>query len=659
LLTGFEKDIARSYVDTNNVTQSTSGNPNTRPSLPEMSSNGTGIDSAWYWAAAAYWANTRPIRNDTKLGKSMSDVRVKTFTIDVDEGGNGSIEDDNPRGRKPRSSAAYLAGKYGWFNDANGDGHPFRTTGGQYNNSEWEDSAAPNTPAGYVLAGQAQKMLDAIRKFFKSATADSGTLSVSAVSSQRFTTNDPNGDLYEPRFNSIEWSGSIIRRKLALDTTTLSLNTAGTETWNTGAILTAASLGTATSAGASVIPADRKIFTMTRDTLGQQGIAFTAANLSVLDNEVRTALNTNPASSPSVADNKGAERINWLRGYRNDEKSSTGGFLRARSNIHGDVINSGPVYKEGADEDVIGEGYAQFAQTVKSRTPVVYVGANDGMFHAFRATDGKELFAYVPRAVSANLHHLTNPTYKHRPYVDGVPTIGEALVGSSWKTLAVSGMGGGANGIFALDVTNPDSFGASNVMFEFTDRDDPDIGNIIRQPKLVKMRMAGTGTPVYKWFVAVGSGYNNYASDGYASTTGAQALFLLSVDKNPSDAWSLNSNYFKILLSSAGTTQTNALSNPGIAKGSFGEAVAMYAGDLQGNMWKFDFASGLNGTNGCRQRQRRQQAAYYCNTDCHKWPEQRLHGGLWSWQICGAHRYCQHTNTVDVRHLGQSVQHLN
>jgi type IV pilus assembly protein PilY1 len=596
LMTGFEKNNSRSYTDMLGRAQNTAGNPNPRTSLPEMGSSGTGINSAWYWAAAAYWANTRPIRNDLKDGKSMSDIRVKTFTIDVDEGGNGSIEDTNPRGNKPRSSAAYLAGKYGWFNDANQDGNPFRTTGGINNNVEWQNIEEANTPDGYALAGQAAKLIAAIRRFFDSASSESGALSVSAVSSQRFTTNDPNGDLYEPRYNANNWSGTVIRRQLVFNTSTVSIEADANVLWDSGKILTESSISaSSTVADPYVKPDQRKIFTLNRQGPIEAGIEFTDTNIAAFDTEVSTSLNADPATS--LADNKGVERIRWLRGNRSDEKNGTSGFLRARNSIQGDIINSGPVFKKRANPDLSGAGYSSFAQSVDNRTSMIYVGANDGMFHAFRATDGKEMFAYIPRAVAGKLNLLTNPVYNHQPYVDGVPTVDEAQVGGAWRTLAVSGMGGGAQGVFALDVTDPNAFDASKVLFEFTDRDDPDMGSIVRQPKLVRMRMAGTGTPVFKWFIAVGSGYNNYINDGYSSTSGAQALFLLSVDKKPDQSWTLNSNYFKMVLTANSNTAADALANPGVALGANGEATYFYAGDLHGKLWKFDFSSGLSASN--------------------------------------------------------------
>lgn len=598
LLTGFETGVSRTYTDALGVNRTTLGNPSVIAANTTLEGKATGSQSsAYYWAGAAYWANTQPIRWDSIGGQSMKDVRVKTFTIDVDEGGNGSIENNNPRGIKPRTSAAYLAGKYGWFSDANRDGNPFTTSGGDVNNSEWEDALTPNTPDGYVIASQAQKLLDGIRKFFSAAASEKGTVSVSSLSSQRFTATDPSGDLFAPRFDTRDWSGSVQRSGLKLNTSTGVIDTTVGVKWDSGLILTTASeAGTATLADPYVKPADRRIFTMSRGVSATSGQIFSVANKGNLDAAVSTALNTNPATG--AADSQADARINWLRGDRSNEQRSTGGIFRRRSRIMGDIINSGPVFKQGVDADARGAGYTEFAQSVATRTPMIYVGANDGMLHGLRATDGKELFAYIPRAVAENLNQLTNPAYSHRPFVDAVPAVNEAQIGTDWKTILASGMGGGAQGVFALDVTAPTTFGTSNVLFEFTDRDDPDMGNIQSQPRIVKMQMAGTGPLTYKWFVAVGSGYNNYKNDGADySLTGRQALFLLSLDKAPGDSWTLGTNYFKVVLPdpTATTPATpNGLTNPGYAKGALGEALYFYSGDLQGNLWRFNFENGLN-----------------------------------------------------------------
>lgn len=630
VIADFETNTERDVTNSLGATIKTIGNPNPNPNNDNLNGKGTGSSSssAYYWSGAAYWANTQPIRNDNDAqGKSKNKVRVRTFTIDVDEGGNGSIEDTNPRGIKPRRSSFYLAGKYGWFQNTDDagqtltpvkdptgvtvalDGHPFRNmlTGAE-DNSRWENAAIPNTPNGYVIASQAQQLLDGIEKFFDIPKDLIGTPTATALSSLRFSSTSPDGDTFLPQFNAKTWAGNLLKAKVSFDTATAQVQVVET-TWDAGKILTDASVAATVPADSPmVMPASRKIFTFSRDAGKVGGQAFTVSNKGNLDTAVMTALQTKPTTAPGAlsASDMADAHINWLRGVRTNEVSSTSGtgYLRLRYSVLGDIINSGTIYKKEADPQVTGAGYGAFANTHKTRTAVVYVGANDGMLHAFSADTGKELFAYIPRAVAPYLNTLADPYYVHRPFVDAVPVVGEAQVADSsgttnWKTLLVSGMGGGAQGVFALDVTNPDSFDASKVMFEFTDSDDPDMGNVVTPPRLVKVRMAGTGAPVYKWFVAVSSGYNNYQADGHASTDGTQALFLLSVDKSASDAWTLGTNYFKMNVAApaADNTKTAALANPGFAQGLEGEAIIFYAGDTQGNLWKFDLQLGLSADN--------------------------------------------------------------
>ncbi len=611
LLTGFETGVSYPYTDALGRAQNTLGNPNVVSDNTTLQSKSTGSQSsAYYWAGAAYWANTQPIREDslTVDGKtqSLKDIRVKTFTIDVDEGGNGLI-DGNTRGIKPRNSSFYLAGKYGWFSDANDDGNPFKTSGGQINNKEWEDPSLANVPDGYALASQAQRMIAGIRKFFASASAQSGTVSVSSLSSQRFSTSSPNGDLYAPRFDSRDWSGTVIKSSLALNTTTNTIDALQNVAWDAGTILTAGStLVTSTAAvDPYVKPAERKIFTYRRQASSNPGIAFTPENLDQFDAVMRDGLNANPLTG--TADSLGALRVSYLRGDRSQEGAASNTFRR-RTSLMGDIINSGPIYKREADPSLVGDDdYLAFSRTAATRTAALYVGANDGMLHALRASDGKELFAYIPLAVAKNLNQLTSVAYQHRPFVDGVPQVGEAKLGTGWRTVLASGMGGGAQGIFALDVTNPNTFedgstGASKILFEFTDQDDPMMGNVVTQPKIVKLKIPANttgGTPSYKWFVAAGSGYNNYVNDGSGryTTTGDQALFLLSLDKTPGESWTEGTNYFKIVVPAASTSLANGLANPGFLVGDAGETTTIYGGDLQGQLWKFDFTEGLSSAN--------------------------------------------------------------
>jgi type IV pilus assembly protein PilY1 len=544
-------------------------------------------DSASYlYAGIAYWANTQQIRPD------KPQARVRTFVIDVDEGGDGTLN---------RSRGLYLAGKYGGFSDvgpdgssATGEGNPFKTyVNGTLTTSqnEWLAADSSTSPSGYFLASQPERLILAIRKIFAEASKPSGNLAGGAKSEE--SVKDGVTTYYKSQIDSLDWSGTVVRNEIPIIKIE---GSSETTVWDAANILTGIQSGT-TTLNPFPLPANRKIFSYSNST--GSGVPFTWANLDAV---VKTSLQTNPATGIVETVTDGQARLDYIRGVRTAEFDVARNY-RARRRIMGDSINSAPVLKGKPSTDILDASYQTFMSTNLGRTPTVYVGSNDGMLHAFRAAEsktdpdnGKELFAYIPRAVSEKLNKLTDPGYVKEPYVDGALTVNEArtykAASSSvdWATVLVSGMGGGAKGLFALDVTDPASFGAGNALWEFTNADDADMGNLLAEPKIVKLAMNGnsSATPNYKWFAMVTSGYNNYTNGGSADK---QALFLLSLEKAPGMAWTLGSNYFKITANNSAFTSTSTaatgLGMPGVATVN-DNALFAYAGDLQGNLWKFD-----------------------------------------------------------------------
>ena len=226
--------------------------------------------------------------------------------------------------------------------------------------------------------------------------------------------------------------------------------------------------------------------------------------------------------------------------------------------------------------------YSAFETTYKNRTPMIYVGSNDGMLHGFRAEDGREMIAYVPSKVYSRLSQLTSQTYSHRYFVDGSPTVGDAFYGGAWHTVLVGGLRGGGQGIYALDVTDPNAFSeasaANLVRWEFTDTNDADLGYTFSQPSIVKMANG-------KWAAVFGNGYNNTEADGKASTTGHAVLYIVDIQTGA---------LIQKLDTKVGSTVTpNGLATPAPVDTN-GDRVTdyIYVGDLQGNMWKFDVSGG-------------------------------------------------------------------
>lgn len=374
---------------------------------------------------------------------------------------------------------------------------------------------------------------------------------------------DQAGTLYQSAMQTADWSASFIRYAMAPGTGGLSQ--AKQAVWDAGALLTGSAIR-----AASPPPERRNLHTAIVQADGT--LVMVPFAWEALSPEQRAQLD--PAS-----DGSGPQRLAWLRG----ERSAEGTLFRARGSVLGNSVHSTPVYVGQSSQGL-----------VRARPDMLYLGANDGMLHAFNAADGAELFAYVPAALFGALHRLADKDYVHRAYVDGPAQAGDVMIAGSARTVLVSGMGGGAQGVFALDITDPVRFAEQGgVLWEFTDRHDPNIGNVTSTPQLAKLRV-GTygGAPVYRYFAVVASGLNNYAADGNASPSGDGALFLLALDKPRNAPWRLNDNYYRLRTPIADATLPNALYAPALVADRQGAARYAYAGDLQGNLWRFDLAAG-------------------------------------------------------------------
>lgn len=601
---GFESgnSVAYKYVDLNGVSQNgTTTNPTTvkDAALWGMETQATGSSgAAYYMAGAAYWAHTHDIR-----GKDWTDaptkqrpgMRVATYVLDVNE--NSASNDPVTR----RRTQLFLTAKYGGFNDPDGDGNPFTPANdqGEYNSRHWEKEDAPGEAKNYFLASNADAVLKALDDIFAAATKVSNTISTPATSGNQLSTDD--GYYYIASFDAERWSGDLKRNTIKLD------SSGNVQLGDVNLALSAAKKLDALSDGQT---STRKLVVglQTVDKIAKGGVAaaFTWNDIDTLLKD-----NLNKANASATADGEGEKRLDFLRGYRANE----GTLFRLRNSRLGDIINSGAAYS-GAPTTRYNSAadYKTFYTANKNRTKAVFIGANDGMLHAFNASTMEELFAYIPSWLGPKLSELTATTYNssgHTSFVDAQAAVGEAKVGSDWKTVLVSGTGGGGQGVFALDVTDPAAFDKTKVLWEFTDANDASMGNVIGQPRIVKIRTSApnAATPTYKWFAAVASGVNNYVNDGAGrySSSGKPALFLLDLSKSNSESWSLGINYFKIELPvsnsvALGTQELNAggtgtgqgkptgVINFDYTNGQSDAVEFFYLGDLHGQFWKFDMA---------------------------------------------------------------------
>lgn len=373
--------------------------------------------------------------------------------------------------------------------------------------------------------------------------------------------------IYQARFSSKDWGGQLLAYPIGYngsianleddeEVPSLDLGDGTTRTgWNAANEMPAA--------------ADRNIYTYNpAAAAGSRGREFEWASLTAGQ---QAALNTDVFGT---VDNEGANRLLYLRGDRSNE-APNGVAFRPRSSVLGDIVNSDPTYagQQNYGYDVLpgGEGssYLTYRESTAftGRTPVVYVAANDGMLHGFNAETGVEMMAYMPNAVYPKLSALTHLSFNtnHQLINDGAPRAMDAYIGGSWRTILVGSLGGGGRGVYALDVSDPDNFSASDVMWEFSSADDSNMGVAIPSPTIARLANG-------KWAAIVANGYN---SGGNAK------LFLLDL---------ANGSIIREI--DTGVGGDNGLSNPTPVDVD-GDRITdyVYAGDLKGNMWKFDLTS--------------------------------------------------------------------
>ncbi|MEZ5475547.1 MAG: PilC/PilY family type IV pilus protein [Steroidobacteraceae bacterium] len=447
----------------------------------------------------------------------------------------------------------WYAAKFGGFNDLNNDDTP--------QTAEW-DADNNGVPDNYFLVTNALTLKDQLATAFDSIQKYAGSASAASVNTASISSSSK---VYQSLFNTGDWSGDIKAYPFQAD------GTIGSVVWKTSEHVPA--------------PGARKLFTVNSAGVATplQWAAIGAFRQAELD---------------PLADGRGADRLDYLRGERTYEQrnsGTTGASFRNRAldNVLGDFVSSAPAYvaePDGRFGNVIPEAssYLAFRASKQSRPATLYAGSNDGMLHAFDADTGDERWAFIPGAVFRNLHNLTNPTYSHQYFVDGAATDGDAFVGGSWKTYLVSGLNAGGQSVFALDITDPsassEANAASKFRWEFSDADDADMGYSYSRPAIARMANGD-------WVAIFGNGYNNTVTDGSVSTTGNAVLYVVRLS---------DGQLLRKIDTGVGVAQDpyaigrpNGLSTVGVVDANQ-DAIAdyAYAGDLFGNLWKFDLTSG-------------------------------------------------------------------
>ena len=479
---------------------------------------------------------------------------------------------------------------------------------------------------------------------FKAAPANQSGSSAS-VNQKQASKVEAGTQAYFAYYNPNDWTGTVTANSL-IDTGG-NVTIATVANWDASCLLTGTNstgcANTLASGPTAASPAPAARVMLTWDTAANTGIPFEWTNL----NAAQQAALTFGDSSPTSA------RLSYLRGDRSNEINTSGvGLYRARDAILGDVVDSSPtwvgppsspytarwadrLYPTATMAENSGQSYVQFTTAEQTRQNVVYAGSNDGFLHGFEAgsfdmngifvstgNDGKELLAYMPGSLlaSANLPSTTggctngantgtvvqnihgvspavgsnaecvtstidysNSQYGHNFFVDGTPGTGDLYYDGQWHTWLVGGLGVGGAAIYALDVTNPSAFSegsasslvvgewnAGSIACTNVGNCGNNLGNTFGTPIIRRMHDGN-------WAIIFGNGFGSPSGDAgifvitINSNTGGQTVYYLSTNTSGQS----NGIAFVTSVDLDGDHVTDYL----------------YAGDLLGNVWRFDVTS--------------------------------------------------------------------
>lgn len=455
---------------------------------------------------------------------------------------------------------------------------------------------------------------------FKAApeTSSAGDASINLPDSQVVSDTQIFLSLYNP----VHWTGQVLAYPLVHNVATDTYSV-GTPNWDSSCRLNG---GACQATGGNNVTArnytDRVMWTWN----GTDGVSLNWSNLNAAQ---KSSLQLT-GETTTIAQ----QRLEYLKGDRSQEQNQVGvGLFRSRQKgILGDFINSSPTWvgmpsnnyhgswydnrhpslnANAAENAANAQSYHDFIANNATRGEVVYAGSNDGFLHGFRSgsrningtfnntnNDGEEVLAYMPGAVLSRMtqsdssKNYSHAQYAHNFYNDAAPATGDVFYQGKWHTWLMSGLGAGGNTVYALDITNPNNFtnakAGDQVIGEWSyDANDSiwkNLGNTY-------------GTPVFgrfhdgNWGAVFGNGWcsTTDASNGNCTAnSGPAGIYIMSIDKNTGNP------SFKFISTNVGGT---AASPNGIAYVTPMDVDHdriydyAYAGDLKGNVWRFDLTA--------------------------------------------------------------------
>ncbi|WP_373096329.1 pilus assembly protein [Zhongshania sp.] len=405
--------------------------------------------------------------------------------------------------------------------------------------------AGVNSRGGFFSASEPATFATELSTVLRAISAENKSSAAAIAASS--TKLDSATIIYQASFNSLDWSGKIVAHKLNSD------GSVGDVAWDTdkNAVPDISARNVIVGIG---LP----------DSLVSTALPLNTANYSLLSAGLQVALAAGGTATDAL------DRLAWIRG----DKSKEGTKFRVRGGPLGDIVNSNPFYADKKADygfailsGTEGDKYTAFLETKKSWPNTLHVGANDAMFHVFNAETGKELMSYIPVSAYSKLADLTLPDYVHKYSVDGSPRGSDAYINGAWRTVVVGSTGAGGKSVFAINASSPASMSKSNFMWEFatgplsTDK----LGIAMSEPVIARLEAEN------KWVAIFGNGYESGDNVKLFVVDLATGALLKAIDTGI-------------------TGVGNGLATP-VPVDVDNDRITdyVYAGDLKGNMWKFDF----------------------------------------------------------------------
>jgi type IV pilus assembly protein PilY1 len=519
--------------------------------------------------------------NDASTSGTLADVALKYWATDLQPGlenktGPGGV--NNPPFWQNMTTYTVSFGAYGAMSDeevanakAGKQDWPAPTPN-QLSTIDDLRHAAHNGGGDFLTVTDAEQFKQGISKIISQIAGQN--LSESGIAASGTVLNTGTRK-FVPLYNNGTWWGNLQKVKLGvLDGEKDVVEWQVIETAN----------GQPTGKTTLPLPANRKIFVWV--DAGKQAIEFTYANIDLAGNMLKGS-----SSKLQLSSAVNADLVNFLRG----DQTREGQGFRRRPAVLGDIVNSTPVFiknntnpkYEKLPGGTPGLGlYASYMKAKRDRSEgVLFVGANDGMLHAFAegsdtTAGGRELFAYVPRSVLGKMESLASVTYAHTYLVDGplneVDTYVATGTTPGWKNLVLGTTGAGAKAVFALDVTKPLTVDGKSVLWEINpDRAFPvlpgNAANSFQELGHVLSAVQSGITQSGHWVSIFGNGYD--------SKSGQASLFIVETGSGK-------------LLKEIKTDNTsgNGLGGVRLVLNGGQQIIGAYAGDLQGRVWKFDLS---------------------------------------------------------------------